>query len=129
VKNYAGEDCEIFSADDFHTVNGIYQYDPKRAGEAHDWCLRCYISAVFVEKRCPLFIVDNTNTTLMELAPYVRIAQALGHDYVIKYHMCPVSRAMRRNTHKVPVNTILAMHKNLQEQIVPSYWNQEVFLA
>ncbi len=117
---------EVFSADDYHMVNDVYQYDPKKAGAAHDWCLKCFISAVYVEKKCPLYIVDNTNTSLVELAPYVRIAQALGHDYVIKYKLCSIQQSVLRNIHKVPVNTILAMDKNLHNEIVPPYWNQEV---
>ena len=114
---------EIFSADDFHTFDGKYLYDPKRASYAHNQCFKCYMSAVFVEKHKD-FVVDNTNTTLVELAPYVRIAEAFGIDYEIIYLMCSVEKSLLRNVHNVPANTILKMHANLQNEIVQ--WKQRV---
>jgi predicted kinase len=130
VKMHANPGCEVFSANNFFVgPDGQYRYDPKRIGEAHDWCFRCYLSAVYVEKRCPLFVVDNTNTTLVELAPYVRIAQALGHEYVIKYMFCPVELAIKLQTHNVPLNMVLSMDKNLRNEIVPPYWKQAVIVS
>lgn len=117
---------EVFSADDFHMFDGVYKYDPKRAGYAHDQCLLAYLTCIRVEKVTPFVVVDNTNTTLMELAPYVRLAEIFGIDYEIIYIPCDPITAIMRNIHSVPENTILQMHKNLQTEIVPTYWNQRI---
>lgn len=128
AKNNCGNMTEIFCADSWHTFDGAYKFDPKRAGYAHNECFRAFVLALQVERGTENFIVDNTNTTLMELAPYVRIAEAFGRAYAIMYMMCDVETAIRRNVHNVPANTILAMQKNLLTEIVPPYWRQDVVI-
>lgn len=114
----------IVSADDWHMVNGVYQYDPKQAGEAHVQCFKAFLKGVLYGTQN--IVVDNTNTTLVELAPYVRVCEAYRCEYSIVYLLCPVEVAIKRNLHAVPVNTILAMNRNLLTEIVPAYWKQEV---
>ena len=120
--------AEVFSADNFHMVNGVHRYNPNNISLAHNECLYQYISATFVEKKNN-FVVDNTNTTLVELAPYVRIAEALNIAYEIVYLPCDPAVAMKRNTHSVPANTILKMYANLTTEIVPTYWKQTVIFS
>jgi predicted kinase len=121
-------DAEVFSADSFHMIDGVYRYDPKRAGLAHSECFKIFVLAVLppANIQCRDFIVDNTSTTVAELAPYVRFCEAFGMDYEILYFMCSVETALLRNTHGVPDNTILAMHTNLLTELVPSYWKQRI---
>lgn len=123
---FSPDDMEIFCADDWHTFNGIYKYDQKRAAYAHDETFKAFTTAVMVEKHKKYLIVNNTNTTLLELNPYMRIAQVFGLQPKIIYIMCDLITAMKRNIHSVPPSTILNMHKNLLTEIVPSYWTQEV---
>lgn len=111
----------VCSADDYHIVDGVYKYDPKKAGEAHNMCLLKYINSLMCDND---IVVDNTNTSLVELAPYVRIAEASSMEYTIVYIDCSLKEAIRRGTHNVPSNTILTMQRNLLTEIVPSYWNQ-----
>lgn len=128
IKELGEDKVEVFSADDWHTFNGVYKFDPKRAGYAHNEFFRCYTLYCQVEKAAHA-IVDNTNTTLMELAPYVRTAEAFGKDYEIIYIQCDLKTAIQRNIHNVPHNTILQMQHNLQNEIVPPYWKQTVIFS
>lgn len=116
----------ICSADDYHLIDGRYCYDPKNAGKAHGACLRRYANTITSPVHPDLLIVDNTNTTLMELAPYVRLAEAYEVPYEIVYLACPLETAIRHNTHQVPLNTLLKMQANLLTEIVPAHWNQQV---
>lgn len=126
AKNNCG--TGVFSADSYHVgEDGVYRFDPKRAGWAHNECFRQFTIAVFTET-FRVLCVDNTNTTLAELAPYVRVAEAFGHEYTIMYLMCDVETAIKRNVHGVPANMILTMQRNLLTEIVPPYWRQEVVI-
>ncbi len=125
------DNSHVVSADSYHTIDGVYKFDHKRVAFAHNECLKEYVEIVHRKNPMPFetydyLIVDNTNTSLIELAPYVRIAEAFGVEYEIKYFWCHPDVSMRRNLHQVPPNTILKMHDNLMREIVPPHWNQTV---
>ena len=61
--------CRVVSADDLFTINGTYNFDPTLLGEAHKQCMRSFLAAL-QNPEVGLVIVDNTNTTLVEMAPY-----------------------------------------------------------
>lgn len=124
---HAGDhETEICSADDHHVgLDGVYRFDPKKAGAAHTECLRKYMRLLSSGFKGDV-IVDNTNTTLAEIAPYARIAEAHGVEFTIVYIHCDPATACRRNVHAVPPATILRMYKNLLQEEVPPYWKQEV---
>jgi predicted kinase len=72
----------VCSADDFFTVEGEdgeieYKFDPTFLGYAHQQCLakvkRAFGNSV------PLVILDNTNTKISEIAPYVTLAKESGY--------------------------------------------------
>lgn len=69
-------------------------------------------------------IVDNTNTTAMEIAPYARLAEVFGVPFVIRNFYCDVPTACSRGVHSVPYNTLVAMQKNLTYDLLPPYWPQ-----
>jgi predicted kinase len=117
--------AQIFSADSYHMVNGVYRYDPKIAGQAHNECFKSFLLAA-MSNRKNAFIVDNTNTSLVELSPYVRVCEAFERDYTIVYVMCSVASAIARNIHGVPPNTILTMNRNLLTEVVPAHWKQMI---
>lgn len=70
---------------------------------------------------CPIndssqqIIVDNTNTTVAEIAPYIALAKAFGAN--VHIHLISngetvddkLHRGVRYNTHKVPPSTIFRM--------------------
>jgi hypothetical protein len=111
----------ICSADHYFISNVIgYVFDPTRLGAAHGACLRLYIDRV---RRAPghgdrplppLVVVDNTNTTIVELAP---LAEAYEIPYEI--HVCDVTPeiALHRNSHGVPAQVIARMYENLRRAV------------
>jgi len=69
-------------------------------------------------------IVDNTNTTAVEMAPYVAIANAYCVTGIEIVEMdCPVGLAAKRNIHNVPMRTCLRMGDNLMSLEIPHFWN------
>jgi hypothetical protein len=67
-------------------------------------------------------VVDNTNTTVAELAPYVAWANAVGYEVeIIRIHCNPLVAA-ERNTHGVPENAVLAMYVKIQHAEYPPFW-------
>lgn len=124
---YAGQSMLVCSADDYHMVGKEYKFDPRKVGSAHDQCLEKFLHAALNQYLTwDVLAVSNTNTTLIELAPYMRVATALRIEYTIVYLLCGLGTSMKRNVHDVPPNTILGMYRNLITEIVPPYWNQEV---
>ncbi len=117
----------VCSADDFHMVDGVYRYDPKRISEAHDWCFKKYLHYAQLGEK-GFLIVDNTNTTMVEIAPYARVASALKIPFKIVYIYCDPLVAHLRGTHGVPFSTMLKMHKALMNEEVPPWWPQEIIL-
>lgn len=116
----------ICSADDFHMVGGVYRFDPSKAALAHNECFKKYLLAVQNGSNLDNIVVDNTNTTLMELAPYVRVAEAFNRSYRIVQFECSLATSIARNIHSVPHATIVAMQRNLLIEPVPPYWKFEV---
>lgn len=99
----------IISADDFFLVNGKFIYDVTRLGDAHCSCLRRFVAYVTHEAIADIacnrhVIVDNTNTKLVDIAPYVRLAQAYGVPVEIRYF-----RGEFDNVHGVPEPKVMQM--------------------
>jgi predicted kinase len=95
----------VVSADNFFLQDGFYRFDPSKLGQAHQQCLRDYTGHV-VSRHSVL--VDNTNITATEIAPYVSLAEAFGLGVkIINLHssLSPADLA-RRNVHGVPENVI-----------------------
>ncbi len=132
VKNTFGDNInvKVCSADHFHTVNGVYKFDPKRAGAAHNACLASFLSCVSRnDDGYDYVIVDNTNTTAWEIAPYYRLAEIKGCDVKIVEVQVPVEVAIRRNVHHVPATTIKAMHSKMMQERLPPWWKVEVVVS
>lgn len=67
---------------DMYFVNneGVYQFDPSRLAQAHDWCHhKC---ALELEKGNNV-VVSNTFTRLWEFKPYIEMAKKLNCDYEV----------------------------------------------
>lgn len=124
-----GRSFSIISADDFFYTDSIYLLDPAYIGEAHALCLRRFIARARLGcggLQDELIIVDNTSTTVAELAPYMAIAAA--YDYVPKILRvdCPVSIAAARNIHGVPEKVVMDMQANIDKCVMPKWWRLEV---
>lgn len=122
--NYPG--AAVYSADDYFVNDeGVYVFDPKKLPQAHGKCLKDF---VFHLER-PLSadaVIDNTNTTAVEVAPYAALALAYGCELEIVTIQCDPVRAWERNTHGVSVEGVKAMHKRLTEAQLMPWWPHRV---
>lgn len=124
----------IVSADHYHyvtlpavgdcTPERIYQFDPKRAREAHDKCFRQYIR--LVQGGCDNVFVDNTNISGWEIAPYYRLAEVYGADVEIVWLRVPVETCIKRGVHNVPAATYASMAERLERESLPNWWKMRV---
>ena len=130
-------DAIVVSADHYFIGDdGVYRFDPTKLGDAHGSCLRHFVK--FAQSMTTdTVIVDNTNTTLVEIAPYVAVARAYGVEPEIRvWHTWPVAgtedyeRIVRRNTHGVPVEAVTAMRGRLIHTINnwPPFWPKPVLM-
>jgi predicted kinase len=108
------------SADDYFIKDGVYRFDADKIGDAHSWCLRQFLDALDYEK--PDIVVDNTNTTPVEIAPYAALGIAFGYDVEVVTVTCDPHVAAMRNVHGVPRHVVEAMHKRLGHRHLPGWW-------
>lgn len=117
----------IVSADDFFMVGGEYKFDPSKLDAAHGRCLAAFIETAreyggrTLESE-PTLVVDNTNTTLAEIAPYYAIARAYGHQVRIVKFICDPHVAAARNRHGVPLETCKRQNRNIENLALPPFW-------
>lgn len=109
--------AKVFSADHYFMVSGEYKFDPLKLGEAHKLCLFKFVQELVKQQDDSVLVVDNTNTQLWEMAPYVQVAAAFGAD--VEVIRCVVSPdiAAARNTHGVPEKGVRAMHSRLEKPL------------
>lgn len=100
----------ILSADDYFTGYDTrpYSFDSTLLGKAHAMCFKLYVEQLqhaLSEDR--LVIVDNTNTTAVEIAPYMLAADAFGYLAEVHTLRCgswnEVDMCLQRNRHEVPM--------------------------
>lgn len=111
-------DCVICSADscpvyyDQYESPESYSWTPERASCAHAYCRKQFADAL--DKEVALIILDNTNIQNRDFQSYVTKAKAAGYE--VAYIEFPPDEAKleeyaKRNTHKVPKESILKMVK------------------
>jgi predicted kinase len=108
-----------YSADHYHTKGGVYQFDPSKVREAHNWCLGRFAQGS--SDGCPQIAVDNTNVRAFEFAPYYRLAEAFGYQVDIVWVIAPIEKCILRNVHGVPPETIQRMARSFEP--IPDWWN------
>jgi len=110
----------ICSADNYP---GLYPpgggFNAALLGQAHGACFRTAVEAVQADRSV---IVDNTSLTVVEMAPYVALAQAYNAAPIIIRVQCDPKVALARNKHGVPPAAHAAMAKRLEEFVFPPYW-------
>lgn len=107
-----------------------YKMVPSELGQAHGHCLKLYAEALhhYEERHCGrTIIVDNTNTSLVEMAPYCALALAYGFELRIVVLVCPPVVAFERNVHDVPKEAIFRQHARLEGTLknLPPWWKAE----
>lgn len=114
----------------FIDEKGEYRFDVSKLGAAHQWCLRNYTHALLDQPKgtaSKLVVVDNTNTTMGEVAPYYALAEALGFEpliLVVGYGLS-WSQCAERNVHGVPLAGVLAQGDRIVAfgESRPPWWN------
>lgn len=123
-----GQMVAVVSADDFFIQpDGAWVFDPTKIGEAHADCLKRFVAYCQdpVAFNANLCIVDNTNLSIAEIAPYMAFAQAYGHEAKVVRIKCPGDVAFARQTHGVPLERFMHMFANQRELVLPPWWPTE----
>jgi predicted kinase len=117
------------SADQYFTdEDGGYHFDPAKLGEAHGDCLRQFVRNLQVDAtygvKNSLVIVDNTNTTVAEAAPYMALAAAYGFNALLVTLDADPRKAALRNVHGVSPETTDAQYVRLTAETprLPPFW-------
>jgi tRNA uridine 5-carbamoylmethylation protein Kti12 len=121
-----GETSWVVSSDSFfETPEGAYNFNREHLSEAHNACLRRFTNLVICKTNTTsLIIVDNTNLSLMEMAPYAALASALGHSVEVITVLCAPEVALQRNLHGVTPDITARQYSKLQAvDNIPSFWN------
>jgi predicted kinase len=115
----------IVSTDDAFTDDetGDYAFDASKIGFAHGQCFRRAIEAI---QRGHALIVDNTNCSVAEIAPYMLLAQAYSRPARIITLRCDVETAIERATHGATREAIETMHAELEAAVLLPWWEHEV---
>lgn len=117
-----GNTAEIYGSDQYFMVDGEYRFDRTKLHEVHQRNQQ----AARKDTGSNVIIIDNTNTTLKELFPYLEIAQAHKRDVLIAEPKTAwawdVDTCVMKNTHGVPRETIQRMKDRFQ---VLNHYDQE----
>lgn len=129
-------DCQTpiatFSTDTYFMFDGVYRFEPSKLPYAHGKCLRDFTEALRVPPTPGLantLIVDNTNCSIAEVAPYISLAGAYSHVLHIVTLVGDPNTCYKRGTHGVPFSNVLRQDMNLRKSLVdwPPWWAQQVF--
>jgi len=116
-------EATVLSADDYFVgEDDVYRFNPADIGLAHGRCFRLVIEAL--QRGDELVVVDNTATTIAEVAPYMLAAQAYGYDAEIITLRCDPAIAASRNIHGVPEPLVMKMAEALEagSQALMPWW-------
>jgi predicted ABC-type ATPase len=122
----------IFSADSFFmSFDGAYNFDPSKLQQAHEKCLRDFVEearAMSPHDSPPPdcgdapIIVDNTNTTVEEIAPYYAVAKAYGYEVELVTFHIDLGLAAERSRHGVSFNGIASQEARIKARKLPYFW-------
>lgn len=115
------------SADDFFMVNGQYKFDVKLLSAAQSACMRNFYEVVCDPKA--VIVVDNTNTSIAEVAPYAALANAFAHELQIITLLTDPVESWTRNKHNVPFGKVVQQAFRLHDSIEnwPAWFSQQIF--
>jgi hypothetical protein len=120
---YPFNEAIICSADDYFMKDGEYKFNPAELSNAHGACLRKFMQAIEkLDVPNVSLVVNNTNTTAIEIAPYYAIAQAFKLPVTLVTMVCEPQVAAKRNSHGVQLGACIAMSKRMDERRFPPFW-------
>ncbi len=93
------------------------QFNARELPKAHAQCLREFVNLITTSHGH--VIVDNTNTTIVEIAPYYALAEAYGYEVEIL-----IFSGEYKNVHGVPERTVVGMRDKVRKlyALVPRRW-------
>ena len=107
------------SADSYFQVGSSYRFDPSKLGKAHGACFRKAVEAIQAGENV---VIDNTNSTVTEIAPYYALAQAYGVNVEIVQMTIDPEVSALRNVHGVPGAGVKATAKRCANLSIPPFW-------
>jgi len=120
----------VCSADHYHAGGGgKYIYRPENVGKAHAACLKKYCNYLNLAGRTQNMVVDNTNTMMWEMAPYVSLAMAFDHEFRIVDIAADCEEAAGRNIHGVPTEVVKSMWFRNTSESYPYPWKDNVMFV
>lgn len=103
----------IVSTDHFFLQEGVYQFDPLKLAEYHERCFREFLEGILAHAEW--IIVDNTNISAWEYAPYVLAGRAYGYEVELRTFECPVD-VSRMRKQLVPENELQGTFERLERE-------------
>lgn len=129
---WSEDNVKVYSADNFFVgLDGVYRFDAKQLGAAHQQCLRMFANDLVAEYHDPhegaLLVVDNTNTSVAEMAPYAQLALAFEAELLVVTVDCDRLVAFGRQTHGVPEGHHFKMDERLRRAQLPKSWPHRIY--
>lgn len=122
--------AKVVSADHHMLEDGEYKFDPNKLAWAHAQCLREFLDSL-IAPYATTVVVDNTNISIVELAPYVAVGRAYGLDVEIirfgpglRSAEAYIQTCADRNVHGVPIWKIQSMYRDMlyADSLWPRWW-------
>lgn len=113
----------VCSADLFFMAGDEYKFDPSKLGEAHQSCLLDFMTSC--RMNITTVVCDNTNTTIVEVAPYIAVAQAYGYEVKVIVCDAPPELCADRNAHGMKLSHIERMSRRMFHMLCedwPPFW-------
>lgn len=102
-----------FEADMFFMKEGIYQFDPTKLKDAHNWCRHSVMDAM--KEGHPKVIVSNTFTQEWEMESYYLLAEELGYQV---FSLIVENRHEGKNIHDCPQEALDRMKNRFEIKLI-----------
>lgn len=123
----------ICSADHFFLNDkNEYIFNKNLLGIAHKTCydkVESYLKDKDnLPKEIEFIVVDNTNTRLREINPFVKLAEQYSVPFELITLIAPIESFCRRNIHDVGENTVREMHERIMQvnANIPKHWPHKI---
>jgi tRNA uridine 5-carbamoylmethylation protein Kti12 len=124
------ENVVSYSADNYFTINGVYNFDIKRAPDAHKYC----VNSMEIALQSPTIryiIMDNTHTQLWHLYN----AENIANKYCANLYYIDITvpdkahflLCLKRQRHNVPEDVLLYQWNNWEDH--PKSKNIPMFVS
>lgn len=91
-------------------------FDPRIQGEIQNVCVQLFVRTLYLPSPVKVVIIDNANLSLLDVAPYVAIAEAFSVPRVdVVTVECDPFVAAARNTRGVPATQYAGLTARLEE--------------